>query len=554
MSAREPRIELRPAARAAGESDAPTANLSHLLAARAAEHPDRCAVRTLGGAALTFAALEERATAIARGLAELGLGPGDRACLFVRPGPDLIAIAHALFRAGIVPVLVDPGLGRRRLLECVERTGPRAFLGVPRAHVARVLFPRAFRTVEVAITVGRRRGWNGVTLAEIEGVGGSGWRPAPTAATDEAAIVFTSGSTGPPKGVAVTHGGFAGQLRALAQLYGLGPGGVDVACFPLFALYDGALGMTSVFPDLDVSRPGACDPARVYAALAESRATFTFGSPAIWRRVLPWMRKHGRRLPELRALTIAGAPVPPRLVLGLRELLSPGSEVYTPYGATEALPVTSIAGAELAGGLVARSEGGEGSCVGRPAPGIELRLIGIADAAIPAWDDTLLVPPGAPGEIAVRGPVVSARYDRDEPANRLAKIRAGDGTIWHRMGDAGRLDADGRLWFLGRLAHRLRTAAGAVMPVPVENVYNTCPGVRRTALVGTGAPGAERPVLVVERERGAGRAAVRRAILARAGTPPLAAVLFRRRFPVDVRHNAKIERRALARWAERRVR
>ena len=535
---------------------APTLNLSHHLTARADEYPDRCAVRTFDGRALTFAALEARCNAISRGLAELGLARGDRACLFVRPGPELIAITHALFRSGIVPVLIDPGMGRKNLLACVERIAPRAFLGIPKAHLARVLYPRAFRAVEIAVTVGRRLGWSGVTLAEIEGVGGRDWQPAVTHADDEAAIVFTSGSTGPPKGVATTYGMFEGQLRALTKLYGLGPGGVNVACFPLFALYDNALGMTSVFPDLDPTRPGTCDPAKVYAALEEHGATFTFGSPAIWRRVLPWMQAHEKRLSTLRSLTIAGAPVPPRLVLGLRELLPPGGDVFTPYGATESLPVTSVSGAELAEGLAERTEAGEGSCVGRAAPGIELRLIRITDDAIDEWGDALLSAPGERGEIVVRGPVVTREYRHDEAATRLAKIRDG-ATIWHRMGDVGRLDDEGRLWFHGRKSHRLETEQGVVMPVPLENVFNTCRGVRRTALVGVGAKGRQRPYLVVEMDKGASRAEVRDELTQRArehdAEPALAGVLFHRAFPVDVRHNAKIKRGELARWAEGKV-
>ncbi len=401
--------------------------------------------------------------------------------------------------------------------------------------------------------------WSGVTLSQVESGRGGDWTPPATLGTDEAAIVFTSGSTGTPKGVAVTYGMFEGQLRALAKLYGLAPGGVNVACFPLFALYDNALGMTSVFPDVDATRPGTCDPAKVFAALEENQATFTFGSPAIWRRVEPWMRRTGRRISSPLQLTIAGAPVPPRLVVDLRSRLGDGGEVFTPYGATEALPVTNVSGAELADGLVERTESGEGSCVGRAAPGIELRLIRITDEAVERWDDALLVEPGEPGEpgeIVVRGPVVTHEYRFDEAATRLAKIRDGE-TIWHRMGDVGRVDDAGRLWFHGRKSHRLETERGTLMPVPVENVFNTCPGVRRTALVGVGGRERERPWLVVETERGASRRPVLDALRARdqdrPPSTPIEGFLFHRGFPVDVRHNAKIKRGELAQWAEGKV-
>jgi olefin beta-lactone synthetase len=533
---------------------APEQNLSHHLTARAAEFPDRCAVRATDGSELTFEALEKRCDAIARGLCEVGLGRGDRCCLFVRPGHELIAVTHALFRSGIVPVLIDPGMGRKNLLSCVERIAPRALIGVPRAQLARVLFPRAFRSVEIFVTVGRRFGWSGFTLANIEDLGRAGdWKGPATLGSEEAAILFTSGSTGAPKGVAVTFEMFEAQLRVLQRLYGLGPGGVSVACFPLFALFDNALGMTSVFPKMDPSKPGTCDPALIHAALESSGATFTFGSPAIWRRVLPWMQAHGKRLTSLRSLTIAGAPVPPPLVAGLRERMD-GGEVFTPYGATEALPVSNISGAELAAGIAERSMEGEGTCVGRPAPGIEMRLIGITDEAIERWSDELLAPAGEAGEIVVRGPVVTHEYRFDEKATRHAKIHDGD-TIWHRMGDVGRFDDEGRLWFHGRKSHRLETEQGTLMPVPIENRFNPCRGVRRTALVGVGPRGAERPHLVVETEGRGDRAAILGELETKRAEvdPPIEGILFHKSFPVDVRHNAKIRRDDLKGWAEEKT-
>lgn len=528
-------------------------NISLHLTARATEFPDRIAVRAPDGSELTFAELEARCDAIARGLAKAGLKAGDRCCLFVRPGHELIAVTHALFRSGIRPVLIDPGMGRKSLLACIEKIQPRALIGVPKVHLARVLFPKAFRSVEVFVTVGRRLGWSGFTLTDIERIGGAGEFDRPgTAADEEAAIVFTSGSTGAPKGVAVTHGMFEAQLRVLTSLYGLAPGGTSVACFPLFALFDNALGMTSVFPEMDPSRPGTCDPAKIYEALESSGATFTFGSPAIWRRVLPWMRDQSKRFSALQSLTIAGAPVPPPLVTELRERFDVG-DVFTPYGATEALPVSNISGAELVDGIVERSAAGEGTCVGRAAPGIEIRLIGITDDAVDEWRDGLEVSPGEVGEIVVRGPVVTHEYRFAEEAMRKAKIIDGD-TIWHRMGDIGRFDAEARLWFHGRKSHRLETEEGLLMPVPLENQFNLCRGVHRTAVVGVGPRGAEKPHLIVEPEAGVNRHAVAaeiEAARARVETP-IEEVLFHKSFPVDVRHNAKIRRDDLKLWAEKK--
>ena len=529
------------------------ANVSLHLARWANEAPGRVAVRGPDGRELSFEALERLCGRLVLGLSRLGLARGDRVCLFVRPGPELIALTHALFRLGALPVLIDPGMGRAALLSCIARMRPRGLVGVPQVHVARLLRPAAFRTVEVAVTVGRRLPWGGPSLAELAATAGEAPAPVPTAADDEAAILFTSGSTGPPKGVVVTHGTFQAQLDALRELYGLEPGEVDAACFPLFALFDNALGMTSVFPPLDPSRPGACDPAAVHRAIEASGATFAFGSPAVWRRIAPWAARAGKRFTGLRRVTCAGAPVAPGLLADLLALLPPGAEVHTPYGATEALPVTSIPASEVLA-LRERIEGGAGTCVGRAAPGVELRLIPIRDEPLRSLGEPCA--PGVPGEICVRGAVVTREYRFDPEATRAAKIEEG-GALWHRMGDVGTLDAEGRLWYLGRKAHRLETERGLLMPVPLENVYDTCAGVARSALVGVGPRGSERPHLIVEPAPGARRAELVRRLRQHGarhpGLPEVEGVLFHRAFPVDVRHNAKIHRGQLKRWAERRL-
>jgi acyl-CoA synthetase (AMP-forming)/AMP-acid ligase II len=532
------------------------ANVSLALRRHAAAAPERTAVIAPDGKRITFAALERRVDALSQGLSAAGLAPGDRASLFVPPGIEFIALTHALLRVGAVPVLIDPGMGKKHLLACVERMAPRALIAVPRAHAARLLFPRAFRSAEILVTTGRGPALGATPLARFEARPGAPFEvhePDPDA---EAAVLFTSGSTGPPKGVLTTHANFQAQLQALAELYALGPGEVDVACFPLFALFDHALGMTSVFPDLDPSRPGTCDPARVVAVLDGARATFTFGSPAIWERVLGYLESSDRRLAHLSCLTLAGAPVAPALALALRERLGPGAEVHVPYGATESLPVASIDGAALAA-VRGRIEGGAGACLGRPAPGVRVALIRIQDDPIASFAPELCVASGAVGEICVQSAATTRAYAEDPAATALAKVRDASGALWHRMGDLGRVDAEGRLWFMGRKAHRIETPQGMLFPVPVENAFLGVPGVRRTALVGVGARGAERPVLVVEPAHGvspkSALAEVERRRAAHPAARAITAVLLHKGFPVDVRHNAKIHRLALKAWAEERL-
>ena len=293
----------------------PHVNIAEELFARAAEAPERTAIRAprkkRGWRDTSYAELAERTRAAAAGLAAAGVRPGDRACVFVRPGPELIQCTYALMALGAVPVLIDPGMGRKALLSCVQRMAPRVFLGVPEAQLARLLYRRAFKSVELCVHVGARVSLGGPSLAGLErSARDESFECVQSARDDTAAILFTSGSTGPPKGVVYTHGMFEAQRRALRTLFGFRAGEVDVACFPLFALFDTALGMTSVFPRLDPSRPGQCDPAQIVAAIEESSATLSFGSPAIWRRVAPWCRERDRVLESLSRVLIAGAPVP----------------------------------------------------------------------------------------------------------------------------------------------------------------------------------------------------------------------------------------------------
>jgi acyl-CoA synthetase (AMP-forming)/AMP-acid ligase II len=465
-------------------------------------------------------------------------------------------------------VVLDPGMGARQLVASLARVEPRAFLGVPLAHVLRLVHSRALGSIHIAVTVGARWFPRSVPLEEVVRGHHGILEPVPVTPDDEAAILFTSGSTGPAKGVVYTHGMFMAQIEALRGQYGFKPGEVDLACFPLFALFDVAFGMTSVFPLLDPSRPGRCDPARIAEALDTFACTTAFGSPAIWRRVAPWCRAQGRFFPGLARVLVAGAPVPAELVEAIRAMLDGHGEVFTPYGATESLPVCSLRGDESLA-LRAKSEHGFGTCVGRPVTGIELAVIPVRDEPIERWDEALRSPPFVLGEVCVRGPVVTHRYARENEATRAAKI-LGDEDVWHRMGDLGWLDDEGRLWFCGRKAHRLETARGTIASSPLELVAGRHPAVRRAALVGIGPRGAQKAVLVVEPRKGAmprgrkAKAELAREILAfleaeRVPAPVAAPeeitdVLFHPAFPVDARHNAKVKNELLQRWAEKRVR
>jgi acyl-CoA synthetase (AMP-forming)/AMP-acid ligase II len=368
---------------------------------------------------------------------------------------------------------------------------------------------------------------------------------------DEAAILFTSGSTGPAKGVTYTHGIFDAQTRHIQEMYDIQPGEIDLACFPLFGLFSMAMGMTVVIPDMDPTKPAKADPNKLVEAIQTQGCTSAFGSPAIWKNVALRCRETGTTLPSMRRILMAGAPVPVWMHEAFEEILTDGAQLHTPYGATESLPVASIGSREVLQDTQAHTRRGGGSCVGRPAPGVDIRIIRISDEPIAEWSDDLEVPQGEIGEICVRGEVVTHEYKNEPVHTAAAKIQRGT-EICHRIGDLGYLDDQGRLWFCGRKSHRVRLANGEEMyTVPCEAIFNEHPEVYRTALVGVDGA----PVIVVELEPGvrSDREDIREQLLTLGRNSSLTAasnrVLFHPAFPVDVRHNAKINRVELAAWA-----
>lgn len=539
----------------------------------------RCPGRGSYDTALTYGELDARSDAITAGLAARGVTHGQRVVVMVRPTPEFFLLMFALFKMGAVPVLVDPGIDKRALKQCLGEAEPQAFIGIPLAMLARTLLGWA-KSARLRITTGRRAWLADATLAEIEREGAA--LPGVVDATspdDIAAILFTSGSTGVPKGVVYRHRHFIAQIDMLRRAFGIEPGGVDLPTFPPFALFDPALGLTSIIPDMDPTRPAEADPRKLHAAIKRFGVTQLFGSPALMRV----LAEYGEPLPGVMRVTSAGAPVPPEVVTKMLQLLPDGAQLWTPYGATECLPVAVIEGRELLT-LRERTETGAGTCVGRPVEGSEVRIIGVTDAAIETWADARVVPAGVVGEITVAGPSATDAYFNRDAQTRLAKIREvmadGDVRIVHRMGDLGYLDRDGRLWFCGRKSQRVvMDAATTLCTEQVEPVFNTHPDVARTALVGVpraasdarlqlsrGDSGQLRhatneaglsPVLCVELREGVAdsewpRIADELRLLADGFVHTAKVARFLRypeRFPVDIRHNAKIGREKLAAWA-----
>lgn len=511
---------------------------------------------------MSFSELDRLSDRIARGLIDAGICSGVRTVLMVTPSPEFFALTFALFKVGAVPVLIDPGLGIKNLRKCFVEAEPHAFIGIPKAHLARLLFGWGKGTIRTLVTVGRRLFWGGTTLSAIidQSPQGVPFTMAQTQHDDVAAILFTSGSTGAPKGAVYSHGNFAAQVEALRTVYGIEPGEIDLPTFPLFALFAPALGMTAVIPEMDFTRPGSVNPAKIIRAIQSYGVTTMFGSPALINRVGRYGVKHKVQLPTLRRAISAGAPVPAAVLERFTSLLNPGVQVFTPYGATEALPVCSIGSSEILLSTRQITDAGGGVCVGRPVEGIRLEVIEITDDPIYRWDESLRVPTGKIGEIIVQGEQVTKGYYNRPDADHLSKIADPEtGSFFHRMGDLGGRDEDGRVWFCGRKSHRVETAGGPLFTIPCEAVFNTHPQVYRSALVGVGTPGQLKPVLCVEMEKEAkaDRNVVRDQLLSIARdhihTHAIDTILFHPAFPVDIRHNAKIFREKLAVWAAEKL-
>lgn len=561
---------------------ATSSNVARRLADFAASQPDTPAVVVqrrklsllkISYSSTNFAELAADSDVISRGLQAYGVMPGMRIALLVKPGVEFVTLVFALLKCGATSIMIDPGMGRDNLLKCLADAEPEGFVAIPAAQAVRHFVRKRFPQAKLNVTVGRKLFWDGVTLDKIRRLGRDAAAEHDAcvvrAANDPAAIIFTTGSTGPPKGVLYSHGNFDRQVDEIRTGYDIKPGEVNVACFPLFGLFSAAMGVTTVIPKMDASRPAKANPKNLVRAMNDQRATQSFASPAVWDNVGRYCTARGKKLSTLRDAYSAGAPVPPKVIERMVACLPAGGRMHTPYGATEALPVSTIASPEILGTSASKSAAakpgtaqawatGKGTCVGRAFPGIERRVIQIVDGPIGDIVETTPLKVGEIGELIVRGPVVTAEYVTRKEANATAKIRDGAG-FWHRMGDTGYLDAEGRFWFCGRVAHRVRTAKGTLYTDPCEGVFNQHSSVLRSALVGVGPIGEERPVIVCELVKSRAprlsrlEAELREMSRKNPVTFGITTFLFHPSFPVDIRHNSKIFREKLAVWAAEKL-
>jgi acyl-CoA synthetase (AMP-forming)/AMP-acid ligase II len=514
---------------------------------------------------VTYAELARRVYQYQRGLNKLGLAPGDRVLMLVTPGTDFLALALAVMGRGAAPVFVDPGIGFDRLVRCIQDCAPHAFIGSPRAHLLRLVKRRIFKNMKFNLTVSEWPIGGRTTLGYLKRFSSAPVDPVSlpvsregSRSRDVAMVAFTSGATGTPKGVVFTNGMLEEQIGILGSVFGQRAESLDMPLLPIFSLYNVALGVGSVFVPLPPGRPLDHDPERVCRALSDLSVESCFGSPALWTKLGEYCVRAKLVLPKLRRVFMAGAPVS-KSVLDVVKRAVPNGESYTPYGATEALPITLISGTELLTEPRTPAVTGDlGVLVGKPLPGIELKIIEHSEKPIRNLTDARVVSePRKIGEIIVRAKNVSPEYLHRPDANLKGKI-ADAGTVWHRMGDLGYLDERGSLYFCGRGVHSVFCEKGTFHSGPVEDLFNEHPKVRRSALVRVAA-GTE-PGVVIEPEPDCwpesdeDRARFIEELRTLAQTSPLTSPIekfwFHRSLPVDPRHNAKIFRDQLSVWVD----
>ncbi len=509
----------------------------------------------------TFGNLDQRSDAIARGLLTWGVRPGMRLAMLVPFGATFIELVFALMKSGVVTVLIDPGMGREHMIRCLSETEPDGFVGIPKAQWARRLLKKRFKKATWNVTVSQRRVWLGHSLNDIAALGDPSHQlpgfPR-VERSDPAAIIFTTGSTGPPKGVLYTHGTFHAQIDRIRERYDIHRGSRDLACFPLFGLFDAVMGVTTIIPDMDPTRPAEVNPERLVEAATQWEVDQAFGSPALWNTVVRWAEQKNvaQPFPTLRRVLSAGAPVPAATLEKLRGLIHPEANIETPYGATEALPIASIESREIIAETGPAAAKGKGTCVGTRFPDVQWRVIEIVDGPIETIDQTVEMPQGKIGELIVRGPMVTERYVVRSDQNAMHKVLDGD-RVWHRMGDVGYLDARDRFWFCGRKSHRVSMGKRTLFSIPCEAIFNAHRSVYRSALVPRGERPEQTPVMIVEPypEKRPRTEQEREQLVAElkdlAARNPLTRrieeiIIWPEPLPVDIRHNSKIFRERLA--------
>ncbi|MCI4673506.1 fatty acid CoA ligase family protein [Candidatus Mycolicibacterium alkanivorans] len=560
-------------------------NLADIVLRVAREDPERIAVIDLDGwegygtrryKRHTYAELSADVESVAVGLREMGIAELTRIVCMSPPSYQTCVVGVALTRVGAFSIWIDPAVGYRNVAERLSRVQPEAFLGNALAHLGRITFgwgPRDLRKLvltESPLAPGGRiiTGFppfpGARSISSLRKHAPAEPQPPQVGPDDPCAVLYTTGSTGPAKPSLYLHRNFCQLFRNAHHSWRWDPDHdvpVDMAVFPAFLFIPISAGGTMVVPPIDFARqsPATVDPAALIQVINDCKVGSFFAAPILIENLAREALARNLTMPSLKRVIGAGAPISGPVERMLRAVMAPDGELAANYGATEAMPSTEIGSHEHLDGLWDLTEQGAGVCVGYALPGVELKIIDIVDGPVDAIEETSELPTGHVGEILVRGKHVSPEYYLDPEATRKNKVPDPQGD-WHRFGDVGYLDAQARLWVCGRVSQRVKAVGGNVFPLQVEPLFDAHPKVRRSGLVGVPGPAGELPVLCVEVEPDVGKhelAGLHQELVARAADSDMAntihAILFKRRLPVDPRHDSKIERGQLAKWAARQL-
>ncbi len=544
-------------------------NIANFIQDNAQKYPDKQAViaRASGGffsfgkssnqfESCSYDELDKRSNVYANAFVENGITQGTKTLVFVTPNLDFAPIIFALFKVGAIPVFIDPGMGLESMLSCVQSVEAEALIGISKVQYLRNIKRKYFSHIKTVINVDGNF-WGTLSLSKIAKNQSNQFEILEKEPSDLAAILFTSGGTGRPKGVEYTMGMFWKQTVMLKEAFRLTPSDKDYPGFPLFSLFTLALGLTTHICDFDASKPAQSNPKKILKDLLEYRITFGAGSPSIWKNVAEHCLKKKQTLPLVKTLALFGAPVRYELLEKLVKVF-PNANIYTPYGATECLPVSLTSAHEVLGETKELRLQGKGVCVGYPLKGVEVQIIPMVDEKVENLSITGVLPAGEIGEIIVKSPTTTPGYHLKAEATELIQIKDEQG-YWHRMGDVGLIDEWNRLWFLGRKSHVVKTDERMYYPTAVEAIFNEHNEVENCALIEVNG----KPALAVLRKDKKISLSIdyqekffsELEILGQkyqASEGIQKYVLFEE-FPVDTRHNIKIDRKKLSELAHQRL-
>jgi acyl-CoA synthetase (AMP-forming)/AMP-acid ligase II len=541
-------------------------NIADWIVKQAKRHPDKQAVimpkRSLFSfsksiennyESITFEEVEKRSNVYGNGLKKAGIGRGSKVLVFIPPSLEFSPLVFSLFKIGAVPVFIDPGMGVKKMLRCIQEIKAEAMIGISKIHHLRLFKKQFFKGIDIRISVGSKV-WGTQYINDLTEMVPNELTVQEMGPSELAAILFTSGGTGKPKGVMYTHEMFWLQIFKLKEMFQLTSKDRDLPGFPLFSMFCQSMGMTSCIPDMNPAFPARVNPKLIVQNIQDHQVTFAAGSPAIWLRVGEYCRKKKIKLKSIKNLIMFGAPVSGQMLNLWKDIL-PHGDIYTPYGATECLPVALYSGRALRSETLELTNMGHGTCVGNAVKDVDIKVIRITDDNTEYLSETIECSVGEVGEILVHSNTQTPGYYADKENTRKSQIKDHDGTIWHKMGDLGYLDEWGRLWFSGRKAHYFEFESKRFFPVMIEAVINQHPKVFRSAIV----PIPTGPAIIIERTDKKieldppafhqFKMEVLRLLKQSDIKSEFQEIYLRKDFPVDARHNIKIDRKLLATWA-----